>query len=187
MSGTVREAFLSLGHNVYSVDLLDSEVKSDRHLIGDIFSFINYEAWDMLIAFPPCIYLCKAQMWMCNRWIDRMKKQDEAVSFVRRLIELPIKRIAIENPPGALTNKFRVPEQTIYPWQFGDPYTKPISLWLKNLDKLIPRFEDKPKKLRNVSNHVNSRMSQAQKSLIKSSWKYFPGLANDMALQWGYH
>jgi hypothetical protein len=164
---------------------LEAEDKSKYHYKGNIFDFARLEAWDLLIAFPPCQYLCKAQMWRCSRDKLRMDKQNEAVSFVRRLIGLPINQIAIENPPGALTKKYRPPDQMIYPYQFGDPYRKQICFWLKNLKPLVPRTEDKSNnKLRTVSNHVNSRMSQALKSNIKSNWKYFPRLADEIAKQW---
>lgn len=77
------------------------------------------------------------------------------------------------------------PTQIIYPWYYGDNYSKDICLWLKGLPRLngIPGIEE-PAKLKRVSNHVNSRMSQDLKSKIKS--KFFPTIAAAMAEQWSY-
>jgi hypothetical protein len=56
-SGVVRRAFRAKGHNAWSCDLLPSEDDSICHLMGNVFDFINFEKWDMMIAFPPCTHL----------------------------------------------------------------------------------------------------------------------------------
>ena len=188
---TVRDSFRSLGHNAISVDLLESSKgpEDQYHFQQDILDFnIIPGMFDLGIFFPSCTYLCKAQQYLVNKSSDRGTLQKKAIEFVRRLWELPIKRIAIENPPGILTKKFRPPEQLIHPYYFGDPYRKEIQLWLKNLPPLqynpnILRL-DPVTKLKSVHYHTNSRMSQGQKTEIHSSWKYFPRLAIAMAEQW---
>lgn len=49
-----------------------------------------------------------------------------------------IKKIAIENPVGIMSTRWRKPDQIIEPWQFGDEASKKTCLWLKNLPQLIP-------------------------------------------------
>ena len=49
-SGVVRRAFRAKGHNAWSCDLLPSEDDSICHLMGNVFDFINFEKWDMMIA-----------------------------------------------------------------------------------------------------------------------------------------
>lgn len=57
-SGTVREAFAKRGHDAWSCDLLPSE-KPGPHIIGDVLPHLA-NGWDLLIAFPPCTYLCSS-------------------------------------------------------------------------------------------------------------------------------
>jgi len=181
-SGIVSQAFYDAGHNVLSCDILPSD-NFHNHFTGNIFDVpgINVPGtFDLMIGFPPCTYLCKAQMFRLLEY-ERRIKFIEAMAFVKSLYSLPINQICIENPVGALNNNWKKPAQIIYPYNFGDPYRKDICLWLKNLPPLINMVQSPGRK--SVSNHVNGRMSQDQKSKIKS--KFFPGVATAMALQWG--
>lgn len=180
-SGTVRDAFTSSGFFAMSADLKPTSSQG-HHYQGDVFDVID-DGWDMMIAFPPCTYLCKAQQWMCNHDPIRRALRDESLELVRRLFNCGIPQIAIENPPGYLTNHFRQPTQLVYPFQFGDPYRKEIALWLNGLPPLISTLINPVRKP--ISNHTNSRMSSAQRSEIRSSWKYYPGLAAALVNQWG--
>jgi len=134
-----------------------------------------------MIAFPPCTYLAKAQMFRYSLEPGRIEKRDKAVAFVHRLFHSGTPQVAIENPVGYLNNNWRKPTDILYPHNFGSPYHKEICLWLKNLPPLMrgPYYSGKRK---HMANHVNSRMSQALKSKIKS--KFFPEVAKAMAAQW---
>lgn len=180
-SGIVRNAFLSSGHHVLSCDLLPGEFlqKPEQHYQGNLFDVL-YEGWDLIIAFPPCTYLCKAQAARILHEPGRKEKQEKARDFFFKIADAPADKIAIENPVGHINSSHRLPDQMIHPWMFGDPYQKEICLWLKNLPPLISTIYNTKRK--SVSNHVNSRMSQALKSKIKS--KFFPGIADAMAHQW---
>lgn len=141
---------------------------------------------DLLIAFPPCTYLAKAQQWRYKESLERIKFRDDAVSFIDRLYNLDIKHIAIENPVGFLNLNWKIPTQIVSPHYFGDPYMKETCLWLKNLNPLrYPLNSRYNGKLKKVSNHVNSKMSKEQKTHIKSSWLYFPCLVNELVNQFG--
>lgn len=179
-SGIVRDAFKSAGHDATSCDILPTS-SPGKHLQCDIFEAIQSQAWDILIAFPPCTYLSKAGLHFCHKSHDRRTKRDKAVNFVKDIFNCQIPQIAIENPPGYLTTAWEKWNQVIYPYQHGDPYFKQICLWLKNLPPLLPTEMSSGRK--SVSNHVNGRMSQVEKSHIKS--KFFPGVAKAMAEQWG--
>lgn len=180
-SQIVAKSFYDLGHDVLSCDLLPGELGLP-HYQGNVFD-LDLKSFDLMIAFPPCTYLAKAQMWKCNIEPARAVLRSYAVNFVHRLFNAPILRIAIENPVGYLNNNWRKPTDIIYPHQFGSPYHKEICLWLKNLPPLMrgPYYSGKRKR---VANHTNSRMSQALKSKIKS--KFFPEVAQAMANQWSY-
>jgi hypothetical protein len=178
-SGIVRDAFASAGHDSWSCDLLPS-MSPGNHIIGDAIEVIMSSAWDLVIAHPPCTYLCKAQLFRCTPESQFEVLQQSAIEFFKKIYYSPVQHIAIENPIGALSKKFRPPDQIIYPWMFGDIHSKDICLWLKNVPPLISTCYNT--KRVPVCNHVNGRMSQAQKSKIKS--KFFPLVAEAMAHQW---
>jgi len=178
-SGIVKTAFTSPGHNTFSVDVVPSSVPHN-HIIGDAIEIIYSKKWDLIIAHPPCTYLCKAQLWRCNKSPDRMLKQRDAIAFFKKIYNSNCSQVAIENPIGVLTKAFRPPNQIIFPWYFGDIHSKEICLWLKGLPPLISTCYNT--KRIPAANHVNSRMTQEEKSKIKS--KFFPLVAQAMANQW---
>ena len=110
--------------------------------------------WDLMIAHPPCTYLAvSGARWFYHpedknlpiekrrphpRFPDRAKHRDEALEFFIKLYESPIEKIAIENPVGIISSKYRKPDQTVHPWMFGDEASKATCLWLKNLPLLEP-------------------------------------------------
>ena len=81
-SGRVRDAFLALGHDAMSCDLLDTEVPGP-HYQGDVRDVIDYP-WDLMIAHPPCTHLSVsgARHFEVKRQDGR---QQAAVSFFMML------------------------------------------------------------------------------------------------------
>ncbi len=110
-SGIVREAFRRRGHDAWSCDLLPAEDASEFHFLGSCQQVpMN---WDMVIAHPPCTHLASSGA----RWFkEKREEQKAAVQFVLWLAGLPIEQIAIENPIGVLSTKWRKPDQIIQPW-----------------------------------------------------------------------
>lgn len=177
-SGIVRDAFTKVGFDAVSCDLLPTE-SPGKHIQGDVIDILS-SGWLAVIAFPPCTYLTRAQTWMVNMCAERKEHEKQALHFVIMLMSAPAKHIAIENPLGAITRYIRQPDQIYEPWQFGAPYHKKTCLWLKNLPPLISTCYSLKRK--SISNHVNGRMSQEQKSKIRS--RFFPEVAEAMANQW---
>lgn len=111
-------------------------------------------SWDLMVAHPPCTFLAvSGARWYYHpedkhlptekrrphpRFPDRAKHRDEALDFFIQLLEAPIERIAVENPVGIVSTKYRKPDQTVHPWMFGDEASKATCLWLKNLPELKP-------------------------------------------------
>ena len=59
-SGVVRRAFAALGHDAWSCDLLPSEDRNNKHIIGDARTLLA-DGWDLLmVAHPPCTRLCNS-------------------------------------------------------------------------------------------------------------------------------
>ena len=108
-----------------------------------------YGRWDMLIAHPPCTYLAvSGAQWYYHpddkhlpfeerrphpRYPNRAKDREDGANFFLFLVNADVKRIAIENPVGIMSTRWRKPDQAVQPYMFGDPYSKNTCLWLKNL------------------------------------------------------
>lgn len=102
----------------------------------------------------------------------------------------PIPRIAIENPIGQLNRRWRYPDQTIQPWEFGHPFTKATCLWLKNLPPLMATcLESRRVALLPSNTGAGRRKGQrSQRGVVSGgidAARTFPGIAAAMAAQWG--
>ena len=173
-SGIVRDAFAKRGHDAWSCDLLPTE-SPGNHIRGDVLEILD-DGWDLMIAHPPCTHLAVSGA----RWFkDKKQEQGRALEFIMMLLEAPfIDKIALENPIGVISTRIKKPDQIIQPWQFGHGETKATCLWLKNLPPLEP------------TNIVEGREARIHKMPpSKNRWKdrsrFYAGIANAMAEQWG--
>lgn len=197
-SGVVRDAFLRLGHDAWSCDLLptescDTDDRATRHLQGDVFDFIGDE-WDLMIAHPPCTYLCSSGMHWTTRGLRDPKLTDDALDFVRRLMLSPIERVAIENPIGVISTRIVKPTQIIQPYMFGEDASKSTCLWLKNLPSLKATGYVEPRRVwvngverdrwSNQTDSGQNKLSPGADRWKKRSRTY-QGIADAMAEQWG--
>ena len=177
-SGRVREAFRKLGHDAWSCDILESEDDSEFHIQTCIEDVLN-DGWDLMIAHPPCTHLAVSG---ARHFKAKQESgvQQEALDFVRLLLEADIPKIALENPVSIISSKIRKPDQIIQPWQFGHGETKATCLWLKGLPKLVP------------TNIVEGREQRIHKmppspTRWKERSRTYQGIADAMAQQWGGH
>lgn len=137
-SGKVRDAFLKAGHYAMSCDLLPSDsLNSGDHYQGDVTDILNH-GWDLMVAHPPCTYLSVSGMHWTTRGLRDPQLTEDALEFVRTLLDAPIKRIALENPVSIISSRIRKPDQVVQPWMFGHDASKKTCLWLKNLPPLMP-------------------------------------------------
>jgi hypothetical protein len=197
-SGIVRDAFIAKGHNAVSCDLLPTE-RPRPHYQGDVFDIIN-DGFDLMIAHPPCTYLSYAATSSWNN-TGRLQLRLEALQFFAKLWEAPIDKICIENPMGCASPTIAKYNQVIHPYYFGDGESKRTCLWLKNLPPLKHTNGDglfetnthtKPKVYalyktgKNVGKPIygnNYLKFSEDRGRIRS--KFWPGIANAMAEQWG--
>lgn len=91
----------------------------------------------MLVAHPPCTYLTVAGLHHNKRDPSRAALTEEALEFVRLLLNAPIPRIALENPVSCISTRIRKPDQIIQPYDFGEDASKKTCLWLKGLPPLV--------------------------------------------------
>ena len=172
-SGIVREAFKAKDHNVWSCDILPSEIPG-KHIQDNVLNHLD-EDWDLMIAHPPCTHLAVSGA----RWFkEKQKEQKEALEFVQMLLDAPIRKIALENPVSIISTKIRKPDQIIQPWMFNEPYQKTTCLWLKNLPLL------KPTKILETREQKCWKEPPSPDRWKKRS-KTYKGIAEAMAATWG--
>jgi len=194
-SGRVRDAFIAKGHDAMSCDILPTD-SPGPHYQGDVFDVIN-DGWDLMIAHPPCTYLCIANAVHYNRakWGDkkvdkRLADREEAIKFFDRLLKVDIPMIAVENPRPlkvltAVTGKY---SQVVQPYHFGHEASKTTCLWLKGLPDLQPTEIVGPGKfVKGIGKRTNPAWSYLLpvKGRAKARSLTFQGIADAMADQWG--
>lgn len=191
-----------LGHEAFSCDILPcSGGYPEWHLQGDVFNYVN-KGWDLMIAHPPCTYLSvSGARHLYNKDgsknLERYENQKLALEFVQKIMDVPIPRIAIENPVSVISTKIRKPDQIVQPWMFGDSASKTTCLWLKNLPKLVATnvvdkgdfmewIDKKSGKVKRQATWyydalINASSPEERRSLRS---KTFQGMAQAMAEQW---
>lgn len=179
-SGIVREAFRRRGHDAWSCDLLPSEDESEYHFTADAET-VAEARWDLILAFPPCTHLASSGA----RWFrEKAEEQKEAIEFFMHWTQFP--RVAIENPVGIMSTRYRKPDQIIQPWMFGHPESKATCLWLRGLPKLTPT-NDVRSEMETLPLSQRTRVHYASPG--PERWKVrsrtLAGVAEAMAEQWG--
>jgi hypothetical protein len=195
-SGAVRDAFIGKGHDAMSCDLLPTE-SPGPHYQGSVLDVLD-DGWDLMIAHPPCTYLTlTGNKWFkpeyAARFPTRHKDREDAIDFFMALANAPIPKIAIENPIGVLSSRWRKPNQIIQPWEYGFPTTKATCLWLKGLPNLVPtNIVSKGEVVISKSGNRMSRWYYETSKLplkggirAKARSVTFQGIADAMAAQWG--
>jgi hypothetical protein len=175
-----------------SVDLLPSEIDGP-HVVGDIRDVLERSGdgeWDMMIAFPPCTYLCNSGV----RWLreekggaggERYRAMKEGIRLYLDLWHSKkAKRVCVENARMHYFASMEIgkPDQIIQPWMFGHGDKKGTWLKLRGLPKLV------------ATNVVEGRSTKVHDDWWVPAeggrrWKErsrtYEGVAHAMAEQWG--
>lgn len=186
-SQTVCKEFRKLGHEAFSCDILPcSGGHPEWHIQDDVLNHLE-DGWDLMIAHPPCTHLAVSGA----RWFKgKENEQKEAIRFIMDLYFSQIPRVAIENPVGIMSTRWRKPDQIIQPYQFGHTARKTTCLWLRELPKLKSTEIVEPKLITYKDGSVFSedymkcKRSKPGESSLKRS-KTYQGIAKAMAKQWG--
>jgi hypothetical protein len=187
-SGTVRNAFAARGHDAWSCDLLPSDDRSNKHIIGDARDLLN-DGWDLLmVAHPPCTRLCNSGVRWLNvpppgRTLEAMWSElDDAAALFSAFWNAPIPRVCIENPVMHKHAKARIQNyadftQSVQPWQFGHGECKRTCFWLRNLPPLKPTdiVEGREQRI---------HMLPPGPERWRERSRFFKGIADAMADQW---
>lgn len=208
-SQRVTIEFRALGHEAYSCDVQEcTGGHSEWHIKGDVLSILNGNAdfitqngerhyikqWDLIIAHPPCTRLCSSgQRWLYHgsqeyRDTKRIEKI-KAIHFFMEFVNANCERIAIENPVGIMSTKYRKPDCIYNPYDFeGETECKKTCLWLKNLPPLVPTQKlPIEKRTHGIWQSKFNGKSVAWNSpeCAKLRSKTPIGVAKAMAAQWG--
>ena len=189
-SGIVRDAFAAKGHNAWSCDILPTESKGN-HIQDDVLKHLD-KGWDLMIAHPPCTYLSNAgARWLYKNNKLQQKRYDlglKAKEFFLKLLDANIPKICVENPTPMKIFNLPKPSTFVQPFEFGHPYSKKTLLWLKNLPPLISTSilgKYKPLCPSNSGGKKRGQSYHYSPIFGKSASKFWKGIAEAMADQWG--
>ena len=182
-SQIVTTALRAAGHNAFSCDIRETEGNPDWHMQCDAIEAAYSRRWDGMIAHPECTHLtlAGARWFYDKRFPNKAADRDKAIDFWLKLWNAPIEMKAFENPQPLQYVMDRVGRysQKIQPWQFGDPETKGVCLWLDNLPPLVPTHYEKPA---TITARVWRMPPGPDRQKERS--RFFPGIANAIATQW---
>lgn len=189
-------AFRALGHVAFSCDIQPCRPSGhpEWHIQGDVtpllYGFPKFTTmddishyvprWDLIIAHPPCTYLCKAgAIHMRKNGVlvpSRYALMTQARAFFFRCLHTNAANyVAVENPlPMAIA---RLPQPSCYadPSWFSVKYTKKTLYWLRNLPPLMPVCEHPSPKcyVRASRGRYRSRTFPAMAAAIADQWAAF--------------
>lgn len=186
------KAFRDLGHIAYSCDIQPCSPTGNPywHIKADVTNLLHGDTafrvqagflrcvprWDLIIAHPPCTYLCKvSSVHMVVRGrVDpvRYEKMLQARKFFFECMNAHAPYVAVENPLPMARAQLPQPSCFIHPSWFGVKYTKKTLYWLKNLPPIMPEVE-----------HPHPRcFVRASRGKYRS--RTFPEVARAIARQW---
>lgn len=183
-------AFRALGHEAFSCDIQKARFHPEWHIHGDVTPFLHGEThfttesgdtvdvphWNLIIAHPPCTYLCKissVHMVIAGQiQTERYAKMMEARAFFLECLNAQADFVAVENPLPMARAELPQPSCFIQPSWFGVKYTKKTLFWLRNLPPIMPQLI-----------YPNPReFVRASRGKYRS--RTFPEVAQALATQW---
>lgn len=189
------KAFRERGFKAYSCDIQPC-IKTGHpewHIQADVVPLLQGQCsfrtmdgkkhqvkeWDLIIAHPPCTYLCKiSSVHMVKNGsvqLDRFHKMVMARKFFMQCLNASARFVAVENPlPMA---RAHLPEPSFFacPSWYGCKYSKKTLYWVKNLPPLMAEID------------FPTPRSLVRHSRGKYRSRTFSGLADAIADQWGLY
>lgn len=190
-------AFLQRGFNAFSCDIQPCRPSGDptRHIHGDVTPYLHGETkfhtqageectvdrWHLIIAHPPCTYLCKAGSVRMYKTVNGSRILDseryalllKGRKFFFECLSAHADFLAVENPIPMAMARLPQPDCFIQPSWFGVKYTKKTLYWLRNLPPLMSEI----------------LFPNPKCFIYASRGKYrsrtFPQVAEAIARQWG--
>lgn len=209
--GHIREAMRRRGYDAWSCDIEPARDGSPYHIHGDVLAVLG-DGWDLGIFHPDCTYLTCSAEWAYKdpdferypgvgyhqkvtadtlTGAARREAREQAIAFVLKLRDAPIRFKAIENPVGVLSRHWRKADQTVQPYWFGDDASKATCWWLEGgLPPLVPTEMIAPRMVGGMQRWGNQTDSGQNKlppsddrAMLRA--QTYPGHAEAIADQWG--
>ena len=185
-------AFRALGHRAFSCDIQKCRPSGhpEWHIHGDVLPLLDgcqyfitqdnrphfVDHWHLIIAHPPCTYLCKvSSVWMHDGGgivLERYYRMKMARDFFFRCLHAAADFVAVENPLPMAIAELPPPSCFIQPSWFGMRYTKKTLYWLRNLPPLMPE----------IINPDTKQFVRSSRGKYRS--RTFPEVATAIARQW---
>lgn len=186
------KAFRDLGHIAYSCDIQPCRPTGNPywHIQADVTNLLHGDTafktqagflrcvprWDLIIAHPPCTYLCKVSSvhMVVRGQVNpvRYQKMLQAREFFFECLNADAPYVAVENPLPMARAQLPQPSCFIHPSWFGVKYTKKTLYWLKNLPPIMSEVEHPHPK----------EFVRASRGKYRS--RTFPEVARAIARQW---
>lgn len=193
--GDVLEVLNPSADRYFRYPFFDEDQKgiSFETMDGEYHQFAG--GWDLIIAHPPCTHLASSgAAWFARKIADG--SQQKGIDFFMKIANAECQMIAIENPIGIMSSKWRKPDQIIHPWEFGDNACKSTCLWLKGLPILRKKVTERPQIEYHTWTAKDGKVKRQEmwyyktrclpgEERAKAASKTFPGIARAMAEQWG--
>ena len=187
------KAFRDAGFNAFSCDIQYPHKKANTawHIVGDVTPLLQgqttfrtmdnrthrLEKWHLIIAHPPCTYLCKVgSVWLHQGGKvdpERLAKMEAARDFFMLCYNALADYVVVENPLPMARARLPKPSCYVQPFWYGHPYSKKTLYWLKGLPPLLPE------------NMVANYKEFVRSSRGKYRSRSFAGIAAAMVHQWG--
>lgn len=184
-------AFRERGFNAFSCDLQKARLNPRIHILGNVTPLLQGQTifvtesgevhqvsqWHLIIAHPPCTYLCKAgAIHMVIEGVVQMERYRQMVSgreFFMKCYNAKCDYLAVENPLPMRRAQLPPASCYIHPSDYGVKYTKKTLYWLRNLPPLMAQiiFPNPKQFVRSSRGKYRSRT--------------FPQVAAAIAKQWG--
>lgn len=186
-------AFRRRGFNAYSCDIMKCGGKHPEfHINDDVTRFLDgytsfitedgtahtVSVWHMIIAHPPCTYLCKvSSVRMVQHGVINQQRYAQmllARDFFFHCLNAQATYVAVENPRPMARARLPHPDCQASPHNFGSHYSKATYYWLRNLPPLMygAQLPSKPK-----------CFCKCSRGKYRS--RTFPEIAEAIAEQWG--
>lgn len=162
--------FRALGHNAYSCDIQPCKPRGgfpEWHINANVTPYLAGQTefvtmdgikhkvprWDLIIAHPPCTYLCRVSAQHLYKNPDTYKIFEEKIMYINsdrydkmiaarrfffKCLDAQCRYLLVENPIPMKLAQLPAPSFYASPHWFGVKYTKKTLYWSKNLPPLMP-------------------------------------------------
>lgn len=157
-SQRMTKAFRELGHNAFSCDIQKCAPDGVPawHIMNDVTPYLrgkrhfrtmdgirrSIPIWHLVIAHPPCTYMCRVSaVQLIRKGVidkERERRMFLARDFFWECLNARALYVAVENPQPMARVGLPPASFFIQPSWFGEKYTKKTLFWTRGLPPILP-------------------------------------------------